>query len=130
MSRIAVFLPALFFIALTSTGPARSASDAGATETRSVDEVIADQVFTDAFLNSPANVAAGKELWDGQCALCHGAKAYPGKAPKLKPRKYKPLFVFKRTYKGFKGMPAWREVFTVDEIRTMVAYIKSPGFAP
>ncbi|MCG6902796.1 MAG: cytochrome c, partial [Rhodobacter sp.] len=93
-------------------------------------EVIAAQVFTDEFMADPANFEAGKEIWFAQCTHCHGYKAYPGKAPKLKPHKYKPEFVFKRAYKGFKKMPAWNEVFTVDEIRQIVAYVKSPGFSP
>ena len=99
-------------------------------ETRSVEEVIADQEFTAAFLEDPVNVEAGKEIWFAQCTHCHGFKAYPGKAPKLKPRKYKPTFVFKRTYKGFKKMPSWKDEFTIDEIRQVVAYVKSQGFAP
>lgn len=81
-------------------------------------------------MNDPANFAAGKELWFGQCTHCHGFKAYPGKAPKLKPAKYKPEFVFKRIYKGFKKMPAWNEVYTIDEIRQIVVYVKGQGFAP
>jgi len=99
-------------------------------ETRTVEEVIADQEFTAAFMDDPANIAAGKEIWYAQCTHCHGFKAYPGKAPKLKPRKYKPSFVFKRTYKGFKKMPSWKDVFTIDEIRQVVTYVKSQGFAP
>jgi cytochrome c2 len=99
-------------------------------ETRTVDEVLADQVFTDEFMADTANIESGKELWFGQCTHCHGYKAYPGKAPKLKPTRYKPGFVFKRVYKGFKKMPAWRETFTIDEIRTIVTYVKSQNFAP
>lgn len=99
-------------------------------ETRSVQEVIDDQEFTEAFMSDPANVAAGKELWFSQCTHCHGYKSYPGKAPKLKPVRYKPTFVFKRVYKGFKKMPQWRDVFTIDEIRLIVTYVKSQGFAP
>lgn len=99
-------------------------------ETRSIDEIVADQVFTAAFLEDPANFDAGKEIWFAQCTHCHGFKAYPGKAPKLKPAKYKPEFVFKRVYKGFKKMPAWNEVYTIDEVRQVVAYIKGQGFAP
>ena len=95
-----------------------------------IEEVIAAQEFTEAFLTDPANFEAGKEIWFSQCTHCHGFKAYPGKAPKLKPGKYKPEFVFKRVYKGFKKMPAWHDVYTVDEIRQIVAYVKSPGFSP
>lgn len=99
-------------------------------ETRTVKEVIADQEFSEAFMADPINVAAGKEIWFSQCTHCHGYKAYPGKAPKLKPVRYKPSFVFKRVYKGFKKMPAWRETYTIKEIREIVTYVKSRGFAP
>ena len=96
----------------------------------SVEEVVAAQEFSEAFLSDPANVDAGKEIWFAQCTHCHGFKAYPGKAPKLKPAKYKPTFVFKRVYKGFKKMPAWKDTYSIDEIRQIVAYVKSPGFSP
>ncbi len=96
----------------------------------SADEVVAAQVFTEEFLADPVNFEAGKEMWFAQCTHCHGYKAYPGKAPKLKPGKYTPEFVFKRVYKGFKKMPEWHETFSVDEIRQIVAYVKAPGFSP
>lgn len=115
---------------LATVGSTAVAVPEPAAETRTVDEVIDDQVFTEVFMNDPANFAAGKELWFGQCTHCHGFKAYPGKAPKLKPAKYKPEFVFKRIYKGFKKMPAWNEVYTIDEIRQIVVYVKGQGFAP
>lgn len=86
--------------------------------------------FTDAFLEDQVNIDAGKEMWFGQCTHCHGFKAYPGKAPKLKPRKYKPTFVYKRTFKGFKKMPAWKEVFSKQEIMQIVSYVKSNQFSP
>jgi len=110
--------------------PAEDAPTEAPTETRTVEEVIADQTFSAAFLEDPTNFEAGKEIWFAQCTHCHGYKAYPGKAPKLKPAKYKPEFVFKRVYKGFKKMPAWKDVYTIDEIRQVVAYIKGKGFAP
>lgn len=125
---------AAYLAALTAQDPtaakAEPAPEPAPAETRTVAEVIADQEFTEAFMADEANIAVGKELWFKQCTHCHGYKAYPGKAPKLKPVKYKPTFVFKRVYKGFKKMPAWRETFTIDEIRMMVTYIKSKGFAP
>lgn len=115
---------------LQTAATAEAAAPEAPVETRTVDEVIADQVFTTAFLEDPVNFEAGKKIWFAQCTHCHGYKAYPGKAPKLKPAKYKPEFVFKRTYKGFKKMPAWNEVFTIDEIRQIVTYVKGQGFAP
>ena len=72
----------------------------------------APAVFTEAYLNDPANIEAGRALWEAQCRLCHDYAAYPGKAPKLKPRRYKAEFVFKRVTKGFREMPSWKEVYS------------------
>ena len=126
-------LDVIAYIASVET-EASAADGAEATEPTepvlSIDEIVAAQSFTDEYINDPVNISAGKEIWFAQCTHCHGFKAYPGKAPKLKPAKYEPEFVFKRVYKGFKKMPAWNEVYSVDEVRQVVAYIKAPGFAP
>lgn len=90
----------------------------------------APEEFTEAFLNDPKIFEQGKELWFEQCTHCHGYKAYPGKAPKLKPKRYKPAFVYKRVSKGFKKMPAWEDVYEKDELRAVVAYVKSKKFSP
>mgnify|MGYP000122966263 CR=1 FL=1 len=60
----------------------------------------------------------------------HGAKAYPGKAPKLKPAKYKPDWVFSRVTDGFRKMPAWKDEYSDDERMKIVAYIMSGSFSP
>jgi mono/diheme cytochrome c family protein len=75
-------------------------------------------------------IALGEKLWQEQCTHCHGAKAYPGKAPKLHPREYKPEFVWDRTHNGFRGMPPWRDVYKPDEIIALVAYVMSDDFFP
>jgi len=123
-------LDVVAFLKSTGSEDAAAAEPEAPVETRTVDEVIADQVFTEEFMADRANFEAGKEIWFAQCTHCHGFKAYPGKAPKLTPAKYKPEFVFKRVYKGFKKMPAWKDVYTIDEIRQVVAYVKGQGFAP
>ncbi len=87
-------------------------------------------VFTAAYLSNPANVEAGKAIWRGQCGLCHGASAYPGKAPKLKPRRYKPDWVFRRVTNGFRQMPAWKDIYTREERMSVVAFIMSKKFSP
>jgi mono/diheme cytochrome c family protein len=87
-------------------------------------------VFTPEFLADPEHIAAGKDIWQGQCALCHGAKAYPGKAPKLKPKRYTPNFVYDRITNGFRMMPAWRDVYDEEERMDLVAWILSPKFSP
>ena len=86
--------------------------------------------FTQAYLDDAANHATGKELWEDQCRHCHGAKAYPGKAPKLKPRRYKPKFVYDRITDGFRKMPGWKDVYSLEERKALVAYILSRKFSP
>jgi cytochrome c5 len=46
--------------------------------------------------------------WDNQCRHCHGAAAYPGKAPKLNPGQLAPDFIYERVTFGFGKMPAWK----------------------
>jgi mono/diheme cytochrome c family protein len=84
--------------------------------------------FTEEFLADPERIAAGKEIWDEQCALCHGARAYPGKAPK--PKRYTPNFVYDRITNGFRKMPAWKDVYDDEERMDLVAWIKSRKFSP
>jgi mono/diheme cytochrome c family protein len=86
--------------------------------------------FSSTYLADPTNFENGKEIWFDQCTHCHGYKAYPGKAPKLKPKRYKPSFVYKRVTKGFRKMPAWDEVYDKDERMAIVAYIMHKDFSP
>ena len=90
----------------------------------------AEPVFTTAFLSDPAVISAGEVIWQEQCRHCHGASAYPGKAPKLKPRRYEPEFVYDRVTNGFRKMPAWDEIFDDQERMSVVAYILSESFSP
>ena len=86
--------------------------------------------FSEAYLNDPANIAAGGEIWAEQCRHCHGRSAYPGKAPKLKPRRYTPEFVFDRVTRGFRKMPPWKDVYNREERMSVSAYVKSKSFSP
>ncbi len=86
--------------------------------------------FAAAFLQDAKVQAAGREVWQQQCRHCHGNSAYPGKAPKLSPGSLDPVYIFDRVTYGFKGMPAWRHVFTREQRLSVVAYIKSDGFSP
>lgn len=85
--------------------------------------------FTEEFLSDPAVLAKGQEIWEEQCQFCHGKNAYPGKAPKLKPRKYTPDFVYRRVTKGFRGMPSWSEVYDQDERMAVTAWVKGKDFS-
>jgi len=87
-------------------------------------------VFSPEYMADVKNIELGKTLWQKQCRHCHGASAYPGKAPKLKPYKYKPAFVYKRITNGFRKMPSWKAVFSIDERRAIVTYVMSNQFSP
>ena len=104
------------------------AGTALAQEQKTVKEAV--PVFDKAYLSNKKNVAAGKNVWDNQCRHCHGAAAYPGKAPKLNPGQLAPDFIYDRVTNGFGKMPAWKEVFSVEQRRSVVAYIKSRDFSP
>lgn len=86
--------------------------------------------FTEEMMADHDRIAAGKEIWKDQCSHCHGAKAYPGKAPKLRASRYKPNFVYRRVTDGFRKMPAWDEVYTDEERMNVTIYILSDQFAP
>lgn len=88
----------------------------------------AEITLTEEFLNDPDNIADGKKLFQKQCARCHGSRAYPGKAPKLKEKKYQADFVYKRITKGFRGMPAWRNRYNETQRKSITAYIMSKDF--
>lgn len=110
--------------------PANIASSAALPEKTddSADEEMPE--FSDTFMASTEALMSGGELWAKQCRHCHGNAAYPGKAPKLKPSGYKPEFVFNRVTNGFRKMPAWKTVFTLEERKNIVAYVLSNKFAP
>ncbi len=86
--------------------------------------------FSQDILSDDKAVNAGGEVWAEQCRHCHGKSAYPGKAPKLKPRKYKPSFVYERVTCGFRKMPPWDEVYSEEERIAVTVYILSEAFKP
>ncbi|MDA1098977.1 MAG: cytochrome c [Proteobacteria bacterium] len=107
-----------FAVILAGSAVAVSGSAAAAAEVE----------LTDDFLNNPDNIAAGRQLFGKQCARCHGSKAYPGKAPKLKEKIYKPEFVYKRITKGFRGMPSWKNRYNEEQRKSITAYVVSKDF--
>ncbi len=92
------------------------------------DATAAEVAFPEAFMNDPENIAEGKAIFKKHCSRCHGRKAYPGKAPKLKPLTYKPRFVYSRITKGFRGMPAWKRRYNEKQRKSLTAYIMSKDF--
>ena len=107
----------------------KTASETALPILSSGDEV-EDPAFTEDYLAQADAVESGGGSWAKQCRHCHGNSAYPGKAPKLTPARYKPDFVFDRITNGFRKMPAWKSVFTLDERKAIVSYILSDDFSP
>ena len=85
--------------------------------------------LTEEFLNDPAQIALGQELFQQQCAKCHGKGAYPGKAPRLNVRRLTPEDIYLRVAYGFRRMPAWEDVFSDEELMAITAYVKSNRFS-
>ena len=81
-------------------------------------------------LKDAVAISQGEKIWHDQCTHCHGARAYPGKAPKLQPQKYKPEFVWDRVHNGFKDMPPWKDFYTPDQVISLVAWVTSEEFWP
>lgn len=108
-------------LAQTDAPPANE----GSAEPRDEPPAIPPETLKDA-----AIIAQGEKLWQEQCTHCHGSKAYPGKAPKLAPRTYKPEFVWDRVHNGFRGMPSWKAVYEPNEVLALVAYVLSDDFFP
>jgi mono/diheme cytochrome c family protein len=117
-------VPAVMVVALAATYVTSALSQ----EKKEVEQPIPE--FTKEFLSDPENIALGKGIWDEQCTHCHGTKAYPGKAPKLRPSRYKPEFIYHRVTYGFRGMPPWEDVYSEEERMAVTAYIKSKKFSP
>jgi len=85
--------------------------------------------FPKELLNNPEYIEQGHEVFNKICKFCHGKAAYPGKAPKLQPSRYKPEFVYDRVTNGFRGMPSFKEQFSDKERQAVVVFIMSPGFS-
>ena len=113
---------------LATSGRAQSPPPAPASGGASTEGPAPPVEFTPEFLADPKNVQRGRAVWQTRCQFCHGKMAYPGKAPKLQPSRYTPAFVYDRVSNGFQGMPSWRQEFSVDELKSVVAYVLSRGF--
>lgn len=85
--------------------------------------------LTEEFMTNNENIELGEALFQKRCKFCHGKGAYPGKAPKLKPKKLSSEQVYDRITYGFRAMPGWEHEFDEHERMALTAYIKSPVFS-
>ena len=81
------------------------------------------------FLNDPRTIEVGRKVFETRCIFCHGRVAYPGRGPKLEPRKYDADFIYDRVTLGFRGMPSFSHEFSEEERRAVAAYILSKEFS-
>ncbi len=114
-------------MAVLESAPAAQESSAGTTVASSDAQAVS---FSEEYLGDQANIDAGKALWQKQCRHCHGRAAYPGKAPKLKPRRYTADFIYDRVTYGFRKMPAWEKIYSQEDRRAVVAFVLSDQFSP
>jgi len=122
--RCAIFLSAILSPAAPGTTAAQGTAPAAAAARDPPPPLPRD------LLKDPKVIAQGEALWKEQCTLCHGAKAYPGKAPRLQPHRYKPEFVWDRIHNGFRNMPSLKELYSPEQEIAIVAYVLSDEFWP
>jgi mono/diheme cytochrome c family protein len=80
-----------------------------------------------AFAQDPAQSAAGAEVYQTNCSVCHGERLVsPGGIPDLKKLRPEDRERFETTVADGKGqMPAWTGVLSDEEIGQIWAYIRS-----
>ena len=86
-----------------------------------------DVKFTPELMTSPQTIEMGRKVWQERCVFCHGKSAYPGKAPRLDPKRYTPEFVYDRVTNGFRGMPPWKD-YNEEQRKAVAVFVLSPEF--
>ena len=83
--------------------------------------------------DAKGDATAGREVFNGTCAHCHGPDAVQAER-KIDLRLLKKRYAddmestfWKTVHDGrpAKGMPAWKDVFSDDELRNVYAYLQS-----
>jgi len=155
LSRRGVALVALALILVLDVGRSilvREAMQTPASVWKPDPKVYADTVWPPA-ASAPASATSTQKLYAANCAICHGpdGRGNGASAPSMIPRPRdftQGLFKYKTTPAGAppsdddlyaviadgltaSAMPAWRDLLTSDEIRSLVGVVKSmsPAFA-
>lgn len=77
----------------------------------------------------PPLAAAGRDVYERQCASCHGSRLGGGSAPNLRARRYTPprwedQDLANVIYGGRGSMPAFRDSISPGELAGVVAYLR------
>ncbi len=84
-----------------------------------------------AILNDTSKVAAGKEIYTGKCAACHGPQGQGVIGPNLTDKywihgsKISDIYKIIKNGVNEKGMPPWGGMLKQEELITVSAYVKS-----
>ena len=114
------------YLALAMSAADRASGGLGRRDQRHADET----ELTEEFLNDPgADRAGARSCSRAECSQCHGKSAYPGKAPKLNPKKLTPEDVYLRMPTGCARCRRGRTCFTDEELMAITAYVKSNRFS-
>lgn len=79
-------------------------------------------------LNDPANIAEGRKFFQVTCShYCHGKDGVGGglRAPSLRNRGLDSIYIFNRISNGRPPMPAFKTIYTPEQIWKLVAYVES-----
>ena len=79
-------------------------------------------------LNDPRAIEAGREHFHVTCShYCHGGGGRGSgiRGPSLRNRNFDNAYLFARISNGYPPMPAFKSIYTPEQIWTIIAYIQS-----
>jgi mono/diheme cytochrome c family protein len=96
-----------------------------------VANVVAAEAKADAATAGPETVSSGKEIFNGTCAHCHGPDAVQSERRidlRLLNHRYgdemrTKFWTTVQEGRPAKGMPAWKEVYTDDQVESIYAFL-------
>lgn len=108
-------------------------ADAIPKEPATVGQSTGDSKPTEVKVTASGDTSAGRELFNGTCAHCHGPDAVQAEKRinlRLLTKRYgedMETTYWKTVHEGrpSKGMPAWKEVFGDDELRNVLGYLQT-----
>lgn len=114
-------------------GQPAAITDAGPREPVTVGQSTGDSKPAEVKVATSGDVPAGRELFNGTCAHCHGPDAVQAEKRinlRLLKKRYgddMEATYWKTVHEGrpSKGMPAWKEVFGDDELRNVLVYLQT-----